>query len=254
MQTILITNQKGGVGKTTTSFTLAAALAQEGKRVLLIDLDGQAHLTKLLDVEPKIDALDVLVGDNTLAKALIKTPYGDLLGASERLYAPDKVLYGTGAEHRLRKALIGSEKIYDYVIIDPSATIGILTVNALTAADWIVVPVRPGSLDLDSMRDLEDAIKAVQEFTNPDLKIAGFLLTQTNPQTNLSQNIYSALEADAEAIGTKAFKTIIRNAVGIPESQTLHQDIFTYAKSERNAKKVAGDYRAFVSELIGDIQ
>ena len=161
----------------------------------------------------------------------------------------DDLMPSVGKDYRLRKALGAVSDRYDFAILDTPPALDTLTVNALTAASWVVIPAQADAYSLDGVTDLAATIQAIREYTNPDLKIAGILLMRYNPRTPISKIIREDAEAMAAELDTKVFRAWIREATVIKESQAVKQSLFAYAPSA----KVAYDYRFFIEELLEDI-
>jgi len=251
MITLAAASQKGGVAKTTTNLAIGGKLAADGARVLYIDLDPQMNLSTTLKAATSgvASSLDVLTGDATIAEAVQGIGSYHVVPASRLNGKADDLMSSVGKDYRLRKALSTVADNYDFAILDTPPALGTLTVNALTAADWVVIPAQADTYSLDGVTDLAATIEAIREYTNPDLKIGGILLTRYNPRTSMSRIIHEDAEAMAAELNTKVFRAWIREATAIKEAQAVKQSIFEYAPSA----KVAYDYRFFIEELMGDI-
>lgn len=249
MQVIAIINRKGGVGKTATAQALGAGLLRRGARVLFIDLDSQTNLTYGLNADQTgHDVMEVLTGACRTTDAIQHTEQGDILAGAESLAAADATIDGTGKEYRLREALEGLNDRYDYVIIDTPAALGTLTVNALTAADSVIIPVQADEYSLQGIGQLHKAITAVRKYCNHDLKIDGILITRYSARSILSRDMQSNLQDVAAALDTRLYSVPIRECVAVKEAQACKQDIFTYAPRSNAAK----DYSAFIDEFMQD--
>lgn len=246
MRIIAVLNQKGGVGKTSTSVNLGAGLARQGQRVLLLDLDPQAHLTyslgimahelprtmsavlmrecSLQDVTTRVGSMDVVPASVALAGTEV-----DLAGAEER-------------ETRLRTCLEQASG-YDFVIIDCPPNLGLLTLNAMTAATELLVPVQPEFLALQSLGKLMETVKAIQAGWNPHLKIAGILLTRYQRQKRLNRETRRSI---MDYFNDVLLDTVIRDNISLAEAPSFGKDIFAY-KPNSNA---AEDYRNLALELL----
>lgn len=249
MKIIAFATQKGGVGKSTSTAQTAAGLSAKGYRVLVIDADPQGNLTSLYDldgwtpedVEHSIYGL--MRGDCTVTDAIRQTQYGfHLIPAVIDLAGADLEFSQTGREHKLKRALMPVQEDYDVCLIDCPPSLGVLTVNALTAADAVVIPVSPDAFALSGLQQLHKTIQTVQEFCNPGLKVSGVLLTRMD-RTNLSEAVHGILEQSARILQTKLYKQTIRQAVAIRESQFFRTDLL------QEATAAADDYRRFVDEL-----
>lgn len=247
METIAIINRKGGVGKTATAQALGAGLKKKGSKVLYVDLDSQTNLTYGLEADPEQhSSMDVLTGSAKAADAIQHTAQGDIIPASEDLAGADAVIKDTGKEYRLREALEDLAGSYDYAIIDTPAALGTLTVNALTAAQSIIIPVQADIYSLQGIGQLNQTIEAVKKYCNPALYIKGILITRYNGRAILSKDMQSNFEEAAAQLNTKLYKTPIRECISIKEAQASQQDIYSYAPKSNAAK----DYNAFIEEFL----
>lgn len=244
MEVIAIVNRKGGVGKTATAQALGAGLIRKGCSVLYIDLDSQTNLTYGLGADAaRLSSMDVLTGEATAQEAIQHTPQGDVIAGAEALAGADAAIDGTGKEYRLKEALDGLQ--YDYCIVDTPAQLGTLTVNALTAADSVVIPVQAEVYSLQGIGQLSKAIEAVKKYCNHDLYIRGILITRYNGRAIISRDMQSNLEEAAQQLKTRLYSTPIRECVSIKEAQAQQQDIYSYAPRSNAAK----DYAAFIEEF-----
>ena len=240
---IALVNQKGGVGKTTSTINIGAGLALKGKRVLLIDLDPQASLTLSLGQDARQSdstAYEALTGDLDARKAIIKLSGGyDLIPCDARLLTLEE-----GKEKRLlQRAIAPLAGMYDYILIDCRPSLGNLMLNALTACNEVYIPVQAEYLALAGLAQLTNTIAIVKRSLNQDIKITGVIITRYKARTKLSKEIYTrAKELYPQAI----FKTPIRDAVDVAEAPTAGTDIFHYSKRSNGAK----DYLSIVQEII----
>ena len=250
MKTITQSNQKGGVAKTTTTGALASGLSQRGYKVLAVDTDPQCNLSlssgvDILNMDQTL--YDVFKGTAELQDTIQKTDLGyDLSTGGLNLAVADMEFTQTGREFMLREALDSVKADYDFCIIDTPPTIGILTVNALTASDSVVIPLTADLYSIQGLSQLNGMIERVRKYSNKDLKIAGLLITRHDERTNISKALQDQITQTAEKLGTKVFKQPIRNSVAVRESQVMKSDIFTEAP-KANATK---DYTAFIDELL----
>ncbi len=243
---IAVVNRRGGVGKTATAHALGAGLILKGNKVLFVDLDSQSNLSYDLGVtKPDLSAMDVLTGEATAEQAILHTPQGDLIPASEDLATADTAITGTGKEYRLQEALQPLKEKYDYIIIDTPPALGTLTVNALTACAGAIIPAQAEIHSLQGIGLLNDAIEAVKKYCNRDLYIKGIVITRYNGRAVLSKDMRDNLEAIAAQLHTKVFKKPIRECISIKEAQAAQQSIFEYAPRSNAAM----DYMALIDEL-----
>lgn len=245
-----IINQKGGVGKSTTSQSLAAGLSLKGFKVLLIDMDSQGNLSFSVGAnKAAVSILEVLKQEATAAEAIQTVGNLDIIPASISLAGADMQLTEMGKEYRLKEAIEPLKENYDYIVIDTPPALGILTVNALTAADNIVIPAQADLYSIEAIGQLYNTVQAVKQYTNKGLSITGILLTRYSDRTVLSRELSSMIDSTAAQLGTKLFTATIREAIGIKEAQAQKQDIFSYSGNS----KVAADYMQFVEEFLSTI-
>ena len=246
MVKVCIINKKGGVAKTTTAL-IAAGLIKKGKKVLSIDLDSQCNLTMCTGAQlDGKNVLGVLLEQVSITDAIQKTPMGDVLPACLALAGADGVITETGKEYRLREALNAIEDEYDYAIIDTPPSLGVLSINAMTAADWIVIPAQADIFSRDGLMQLARAIDKDRKYCNKNLKIAGIVLTRYSDRNILSRNLRKTYDDIAAQMGTKVLSSTIRENIAIKEAQVMHQTIFDYDKNSNGAH----DYRNLVNELL----
>lgn len=250
MGTVLaIANQKGGVGKTTTAINLGAALAEAGKQTLLVDLDPQANASSGLGFDKGgIDrsVYEVLIGQAELADVIAPTtwPGLQLVPSSIRLAGAEIEMVGIMArEQRLRRVLDPLRDRFDVALIDCSPSLGLLTVNALTAADGIVIPIQCEYLALEALGQLTNTIGLIRDNLNPRLGITGIVMTMFDARTNLSQQVVEQVRSFFPA---ELFQTIIPRSVRLSEAPSYGRSILDYDPASRGA--VA--YRQLGGELI----
>lgn len=244
---VSIINQKGGVGKSTTSQSLAAGLSLKGYKVLLIDMDSQGNLSFSVGADKEgVSTLEVLKRQASAEEAIQHIGALDIIPASISLAGADMQLTEIGKEYRLKEAIEPLKKKYDYIIIDTPPALGILTINALTASDSVIIPAQADIYSIDAIGQLYGTIRAVKQYTNKELTITGILLTRFSDRTVLSRDLANMIQNTAEQLGTRLFNSTIREAIGIKEAQASKADIFTYAPKS----KVAADYMGFVEEFL----
>jgi chromosome partitioning protein len=244
---IAVINQKGGVGKSTTALALGAGFRARGFRVLLVDLDAQGNLSYAAGLEPEgPSAAELLLGGQFNDIVVRGTPFGDIIPSSSELASVELALTATGKEYRLREAFNRVKDEYDYIFLDTPPTLGIVTVNALTAASSAIIPALADVFSLQGIGQLYATIDAVRKYTNTALTIQGILITRFSSRTVISRDMVELLERTARELGTKVFETRIREAVAVREAQANRENIFEYAP-----KSTASiDYVALIEEII----
>lgn len=243
---IAVINQKGGVGKSTTVFALGEGLILKGYKVLFIDLDAQGNLSYAMKSNNEYgNSFDILNGD--LENNFIQsTDSGDLICSSPKLATADISLTSTGKEYKLKESLNSFVNTYDYIIIDTPPALGILTINALTAATSVIIPAQTDIYSIQGIGQLYKTIQAVKRYTNSNLKIKGILLTRYNSRSVLSRELKQMIENTAKELETIVFNTKIREGIAIKESQAMRKGIFEYAPKSNPAQ----DYQLFVNEIL----
>ncbi len=243
---IAIVNQKGGVGKTTTCVNLCAALCERGKRVLLSDFDPQANSTSGMGVDKSVSqgVYDVLINGADVKEAVVSTRYGDVLPSSKALAgAGIEMIDRPEREFQLKHALDKLADSYDYIVIDCPPSLELLTLNALCAADSLLVPVQGEYYALEGLSDLMNTVRIVRRSLNPKLELEGVLLTMFDGRTNLALQVAEEVK---RYFPGKVYSTVIPRNVRLSEAPSHGKPINAYDRSSRGAEA----YAAFTDELL----
>ncbi len=240
-KTICIANQKGGVGKTTTSVNLAASLTQLGRKVLLVDMDPQGNASSGLGLKrhesQDSNVYHVLIGEKTLADVLLPTNYPSLFVASanpDLVGAEIELVDLPHREYRLKSAIASVSHKFDYVLIDCPPSLGLLTLNALTAADSFLVPLQCEYYALEGLSQLLTTASIIKKNLNPNLQIEGILLTMFDTRNNLSHQVVTEIKTH---FGDKVFSAIVPRNVRLSEAPSHGQSIIEYDPKSIGATK-----------------
>lgn len=251
MKTVVFANQKGGVAKTTSAAALAAGLSERGFRVIVADCDPQCNLclssgVDMLTVEKTL--YDVFKGAAAVDDVIVSGLGFDILPGGLALAAADMDFTQAGREYMLSEALEAISDRYDYAVVDTAPMLGILTTNALTAADGVIVPLTADVYALQGLNQLNGLIRNVRKYCNRGLRIYGLLLTKYNDRQNVSKVLRDQVDRAAAQLETKVYKTTIRESVAVREAQLLRCD---FLKEAPNANATI-DYKSFVAEFLED--
>lgn len=242
MKVISIINQKGGVGKTTTAHNIASGLRLKNKKVLLLDLDAQCNLTfALKGNNNNKNIYDVLTGKLNILDAI----ENDFIAGSQYLVTLQNK---KGAEFILKYILQKVENIYDFVIIDTPPALGIITINALTSSDYVIITTTADIFAIQGIKLLSDTINTTKKNSNSDLKIMGILITRFNSRTVMGKQFRESIADISNKIGTRLFDTTIRESIAIREAQAKQKDIFSYARYSTAGR----DYKKLVDEILAN--
>ena len=246
---IVIANQKGGVGKTTTAVNLSACLGKAGKKTLIVDVDPQGNATSGLGVDPKtlnLSVYDSLINDTPFKDIIIKTDYENLWIAPSNINlagAELELVAKTEREFILKKKLYEIKDFYDFIIIDCPPSLGLITLNSFTATDSILIPIQCEYYALEGLSQLTNTIKMIKRSLNPDIKIEGVLLTMFDARTNLSIQVADEVK---RFFKDKVFASVIPRNVRLSEAPSFGQPVIEYDKYSKGAES----YLSLAEEVI----
>ena len=244
---IAITNQKGGVGKTTASCSLLAGLHQRGARVLGVDLDPQGSLGFCLglDIENCSTIYDVMKGVSPIRDVIVESECGDILPSNILLSAAELEFNRPGREFLLKNQLSEVMDDYDYIIIDTPPALNVLTVNAYVAADGLIIPMAPEILSLLGVAQIRETIDTVRRCYNSRLSVLGILLNKYNQRFTLNREVLEMAEQIAAQLDTKVFDTKVHTSVSVAEAPAHGESVLTYAPKS----KPALDFQNLIDEV-----
>lgn len=250
MKTIIVANQKGGIGKTTTATAVASILNAKGYKTLLIDADQQGNSsdTYRAAIEGSATLFDVLLDEEriSLEEAIQHTESGDIVASDPLLRKADEILNGDPEGLYRFQDTLEELKGYDFVIVDTAPSLNSILYNCLVAADDVLIPVTADRYGLQGLSQLNDTINAIKRRQNRNLKIIGLLLIKYNKRTLLSREVKNSLEEIAESMNTKVFETTIRESTKAREAQAVRETLIHYDAKSTTAQ----DYSSFVDELL----
>lgn len=246
---ISVATQKGGVCKTTTTSALVAGYKKKGRKVLAVDMDPQGNLSFSLgaDIENSATIYHVLKGELRPQFAVQHTQIADIIPSNILLSGIELEFTDRGREFLLKRALEPLTEIYDYIFIDTPPGLGILTVNALSASDYVILPMLADIFSLQGIAQLFETVEHVRLACNPSLSIAGILLTKYNPRARLAREVHGTAELISENLGIPLFRSYIRNCISLSEAQSLQENILDYAPKSTGVN----DYLSLIQELSG---
>lgn len=249
---IAIANQKGGVGKTTTTVNLAACLAKKGKKVLLVDVDPQGNSTSGLGIDKRRcerTVYDCLINEIPMNEAAVKTEYENLSVCPSNLElsgAEIELISVMGRENRLKTALAPIKDEFDYILIDTPPSLGLITINTLTAADSVLIPIQCEFYALEGVSQLTETIKRIKKALNPNLYIQGIVMTMYDARTNLAIEVVDEVK---RFFPGKVYKTIIPRNVRLSEAPGFGRPVIYYDSSSKGAES----YTELAQELIDSV-
>ena len=242
-----IANQKGGVGKTSTAHALVTGLTVKGYKALAIDADPQGNLSNTMNTNYNMPGVyEVMSGTATVADAIQHSKQGDIIASTARLTGADLEFTDMGREYLLRDKIAPILSHYDYIIIDTPPTLGIITINALTAATDAIIPMGADVYSLQGLGQLHSVIGKVKQYCNPGLVISGLLITRYVGRAILTQDLRTVIEDKAKQIGSNLYHTVIREGIAVKESQAQQESLFASGLKSNPAK----DYLLFIDEYL----
>ncbi len=246
---ITVTNQKGGVGKTSTAAALLAGLAKKGAKVLGVDLDPQGSLGFSLgvDIEHCATVYEMFQDKVEPRDAIYKTDTCDILPSNILLSAAEQEFTKPGREFLLKNCLAKIKDDYDFIIIDTPPALNILTVNAYVATDGLIIPMAPEVLSLLGVSQIKETIESVRNYYNSRLKVLGILLNRFNPRLNLNREVLDLAEQIAVQLGTKVFDSRIRNGVAVAEAPAHSMSVVDYSPRSNPT----ADFLSLCNEIAG---
>ena len=247
---IAVTNQKGGVGKTTTSLSLINALHLRGLKVLGVDLDPQGSLgfSAGLDIENSETVYEVLKGAAAVEDVIVSTDRGDILPSNILLSTAELEFNTPGREYLLRNELSKIEENYDYIIIDTPPALNVLTINAYVASGALIIPMAPEILSLLGISQIRDTINTVRKYYNPDLRVLGILLNKFNGRLTLNREVLELSSEIARKLDTQVLDTKIRSSVVVAEAPAHGESVLSYAPHSNPSL----DFQALLDELLNE--
>ncbi|MFT3951811.1 MAG: ParA family protein [Oscillospiraceae bacterium] len=244
---ISVVTQKGGVGKTTTVNALSSSLNKRGARVLSVDMDPQSNLSFStgadFDTQPTV--YDVMRKKIETQDAIQRRCMTDIIPSNILLSGIELEFTGKNREFLLKNSLAGVSRFYDYILIDSPPGLGILTVNALAACDYVIIPMTPDIFSLQGLQLVYETIAHIRQSINPDIKIAGILVNKYNKRSKLHCEVCATANMISQSLDIPIFGTYIRNSYSLAEAQSLQRDIHEYARKSAGAK----DFCALAEEI-----
>ena len=252
---IAIANQKGGVGKTTTTVNLAACLARMGRKVLLVDIDPQGNSTSGLGIDKRRcekTVYDCLIGEEPMGNVMVETPYENLYVCPSNLSlsgAEIDLISVIGRENRLKNSITPVKDEFDYILIDTPPSLGLITINTLTAADSVIIPIQCEFFALEGVSQLAETVKKIKVALNPLLYIEGIVMTMYDARTNLAIQVVDEVK---RFFPGKVYKTIIPRNVRLSEAPGFGRPVIYYDDSSKGAEGYSELAAEIDAEIMGE--
>lgn len=252
MGTVITVNiQKGGSGKSTTTQALASSLNELGKKCLIIDLDAQGNVSFSSGIDNADKTIYEFLKDEVTANEVIQNTIDyDIIPANILLSGADQEFTKTGREYLLKEKIDKLKDNYDYIILDTPPSLGILSVNSLTAADYVIIPTEASFYALQGMGQLYSTIESVKKYCNKDLKILGLLLIKYSQRTIINRQVKDLIEDVADKMNTKVFKQTIREGIVVKEAQAKQKSLLKYSPNSN----IASDYLTLARDILEEIE
>ena len=248
---ISIAIQKGGCAKTTTALNIASCLHIQGKKVLVIDFDPQANLSSACKKESVDKTIyELMKSQCSIDEVITSTEEFDLIPSNILLCSAEQEFTNTGREYIIKKIIQPIQDRYDFIIIDCPPSLGILTVNAFTASDFIIIPIEPSYFALRGLGQLSKTINTVQEYCNKKLKLLGIVIVKYSDRTNLNKAVKDDVYEAGRVLNTKVFNAKIREATAVKESQGMQVPLSQYAPNS----KAFLDYQELTNEILKGVE
>lgn len=246
--TITVANQKGGIGKTSTSIAVATGLQRKGYKTLLIDADPQCNSTDTYQAvtEDQETLYDLLRGTSAVEECIQHTEAGDIIAGDPLLEEADSTFTKMGRESILKRAIKEIQDQYDFIVMDNNPSLGVLFAMTITAAEYILIPIIPDRYSLQGIERLKDTIELARDSTNPDLKVLGILITMFQKNTNIAKNLLDVVPIVEEHFGANFFDTKIRFNTAIKNAAESRVPIYQYDANSNGSQ----DYQSLVEEIL----
>ena len=250
---ISMVSAKGGIGKTTTCSTLGSALSLRNYKVLYIDNDAQSNLSLGMTITEVVEknTMDLLMERCAAQDAIVKTTQGDLIAGGKELSESDVKLADIGKEYKLSEAIESVKSNYDFILIDCPPSLGTLTINAMTASDYIILPAQADAFSLQGIEQAFNTFQLVKKYTNRNLEILGIILTRYNGRTILTKELNEVMEDTAKKMGCSVLGHI-REGIAVREAQAAKTDLLSYAPNSNPAQDYLNLTNTILKVINGD--